>query len=47
MLTLRVLTRTDGEKLEMGQVDECARRILERTETIGVENLLKLHGTMR
>jgi hypothetical protein len=47
MLTLRVLTMTDGEKLEMRQADECARRILERTETIGSENLLKLHGTMR
>jgi hydrogenase maturation protease len=47
MLTLRVLTMTENEKLEMRQVDEYARRILERTETVGAENLLKLHGTMR
>jgi hypothetical protein len=47
MLTLRVLTMTDGEKIEMRQVDECARRILERTEAAGAEDFLKLHGTMR
>jgi len=47
MLTLRVLTMTDGEKVEMRQVDECARRILERTETTGASDFLKLHGTMR
>jgi hypothetical protein len=47
MLTLRVLTMTDTEKLEMRQVDQFARRILERTETTGAQDLLKMHGTMR
>ncbi len=47
MLTLRVLTMTDHEKLEMGRVDAFARRILERTETTGAGDFLKLHGTMR
>jgi hypothetical protein len=47
MLTLRVLTMTDAEKVEMRHVDEFARRILERTESAGAGDLLKMHGTMR
>ncbi|HWH71323.1 MAG TPA: hypothetical protein VNT26_18205, partial [Candidatus Sulfotelmatobacter sp.] len=47
ILTLRIQTMTNQEKLEMRQVDEQARRLLERTETLNAETLLKMHGTMR
>jgi hydrogenase maturation protease len=47
MLTLRVLTLTDAEKREMSSVDERARQILERTESLPAEQLMKLHGAMR
>jgi len=47
MLTLRVLTLTDAEKREMSSVDERARQILERTECLPAEHLMKLHGAMR
>lgn len=47
ILTLRVMTMTAGEKAEMRAVDDHARRILERTEEISMDHLLKLHGTMR
>lgn len=47
MLTLRVLTMTDREKLEMRGVDEFARRILERTEATTADDLLRMHGTLR
>ena len=46
ILTLRILTMTDGEKLEMRSVDEQARRLLERTEGLPANSLLKMHGTM-
>ncbi len=47
ILTLRVMTMTDEEKAEMRNVDEQARRILERTETMPTDHLLQMHGTMR
>ena len=47
ILTLRVMTMTDEEKTEMRNVDEHARRILERTETLQQDHLLQMHGTMR
>jgi hydrogenase maturation protease len=47
ILTLRIMTLTDEEKREMRGVDERARRILERTETLPLEQLMKLHGAMR
>ena len=34
ILTLRIMAMTDQEKREMRHVDEQARRILERTETL-------------
>jgi hydrogenase maturation protease len=46
MLTLRVMTMTDGEKTEM-QLDDFSRRILERTQAVDGEDILKLHGGMR
>jgi hypothetical protein len=47
ILTLRILTMTDQEKKEMRDVDGHARRILERTEGLSGESLLKMHGSMR
>jgi hydrogenase maturation protease len=47
ILTLRIMTLTDEEKREMAGSDERARQILERTETLPQEHLLKMHGVMR
>lgn len=47
MLALRVLTLSDEEKHEMRSGDPRARRILERTETLPEDHLLKLHGALR
>jgi hypothetical protein len=47
MLTLRVLTLTDAEKDEMRSGDPRARRILERTEALTGEEMLKTHGILR
>lgn len=47
ILTLRILTMTEQEKVEMRRVDEQARRLLERTEALSGEKLLRLHGVMR
>jgi len=47
MLTLRVLTLTDAEKDEMRSGDPRARRILERTESLTEEAMLKAHGVIR
>jgi hydrogenase maturation protease len=47
LLTLRVLTMTDQEKQEMRRVDERARQILERTEALPPELLMRLHGATR
>jgi len=47
ILALRIMTMTDDEKLEMGNTDDRARKMLERTETLPMEHLMKLHGTLR
>ncbi len=47
ILTLRIMTLTEDEKLEMGQGDERARQILERTESLPPEQLMKMHGALR
>jgi hydrogenase maturation protease len=47
MLTLRILTMTDEEKLAMVAVDGRARALLERTENMTRDQLLALHGTIR
>jgi len=47
ILTLRVMTMTDAEKEEMRQSDPKARRILERTESLPEDQLLKMHGVVR
>ncbi|HEV7842914.1 MAG TPA: hypothetical protein VGO69_04415 [Pyrinomonadaceae bacterium] len=47
ILTLRIMTLTEEEKHEMRGADERARQILERTETLPLEQLMKMHGAMR
>ena len=47
ILSLRILTLTDEEKREMSQSDDRARLMLERTETLPMEQLMKLHGVLR
>jgi hypothetical protein len=47
ILTLRVMTMTDAEKEEMRQSDPRAHRILERTESLAEDQLLKMHGVVR
>jgi hydrogenase maturation protease len=47
ILTLRIMTLTDEEKEEMRQGDERTREILERTESLSPEQLMKLHGVIR
>jgi hypothetical protein len=47
ILTLRIMTMTDAEKNEMRRVDSQARAILERTESLPTEHLLRLHGQMK
>ena len=47
ILTLRIMTLTEEEKREMRGADERARRILERTEMLPAEQLMKMHGAMR
>lgn len=47
ILTLRIKTLTDGERLEMRDADAQARRILERTESLSDRVLSGMHGTMQ
>jgi hydrogenase maturation protease len=47
ILSLRILALTDDEKEEMRQGDDRSRAILERTESLSAEQLMKLHGVMR
>jgi hypothetical protein len=47
ILSLRILTLTDDEKAEVLQSGDQARKILERTEMLPREHLMRLHGTMR
>lgn len=47
MLSLRVLTMTDEEKAEMKSADARSRQLLERTETLPAEHMMKLHGAIR
>jgi hypothetical protein len=47
ILTLRVLTLTDAERAEIRSGDERGRHLLERTEALGTNQLLALHGALR
>lgn len=47
MLSLRILTLTEEEKQQVRNAGEHARALLERTETLPPEQLLKVHGVIR
>ncbi len=47
LLRLSILSMTDDEKQEMRAADPKAREILERTESLSPEELMKLHGAIR
>jgi hypothetical protein len=47
ILSLRVLTLTDGEQDEMRHADARARRLLERTQALTADDFMQMHGTMR
>lgn len=47
LLTLNILSLTDEEKREMRDSDPRAREILERTESLTGEELMRLHGAIR
>jgi hypothetical protein len=47
LLTLNILSLTDEEKAEMRASDPRAREILERTEALSQEELMRLHGSIR
>ena len=47
LLTLSILSMTEDEKREMRATDPRGREILERTEALSPEQLMRLHGTIR
>jgi hypothetical protein len=47
ILSLRLQTLTEEEKFEVRNVDEHARRVLERTDALPNDALLKMHGAMK
>ena len=47
ILTLRILTMTDAEKREMVETDARAKELLERTEALTGDDLMRLHGVIR
>ena len=47
ILSLRIMTLTDAEQREMSQTDERARLLLERSQALAADQLMKMHGTMR
>ena len=47
ILTLRIMTLTDEEKQEMRHADSRANALLERTESMTANDLMKLHGVIR
>jgi hypothetical protein len=47
LLTLSILTLTDEEKEEMRAADPRTRAMLERTESMTQEQMMRLHGTIR
>lgn len=47
ILSLRILALTDDEKAEMRASDSRARALLDRTEALTGEDLMRMHGTIR
>ena len=47
ILSLRILALTDDEKDEMRSADARARALLDRTEALTGDDMMRLHGTIR
>jgi hypothetical protein len=47
ILSLRILALTDDEKAEMRAADSRARALLDRTEALTGDDMMRLHGTIR
>jgi hydrogenase maturation protease len=47
ILTLRIMTLSDAEKAEIRSTDDRTRQLLERTDALTPEDLMKLHGVVR
>jgi hypothetical protein len=47
ILTLRILALTDEEKRDMAAIDDHARTLLERTESLTAKEVARLHGALR
>jgi hypothetical protein len=47
ILSLRILALTDEEKAEMRAADSRARALLDRTEALTGDDMMRLHGTIR
>ena len=47
ILSLRIMTLTDEEKAEACAADERARRIIERSDALGADDLFSMHGMVR
>jgi hypothetical protein len=47
LLILNILALTDAEKDEMRATDPRVRELLERTESLSPEQLMRLNGTIR
>lgn len=47
ILSLRIMTMTDEEKKEVREADPRGRALLERTDALPPEQLMKLHGVLR
>lgn len=47
ILSLRILTLTDDEQREVREADERGRELLDRTQSLAAEQMMKLHGTIR
>jgi len=47
ILSLRILSLTDDEKAEMRAADPRSRALLDRTEALTGDDLMRLHGTIR
>jgi hypothetical protein len=47
ILSLRILSLTEDEKAEMRAADRRSRALLERTEALTGDDLMRMHGTIR
>jgi hypothetical protein len=47
LLILNILAMTDGEKAEMRASDPRAAEIIDRSEALSEEELMRLHGAIR